>query len=170
MAADEGTPQAAHRNIRALAELAEASLAQRSQTARLSDAVTWFAGTPACLIGHVAWLGGWLVWNAGWLGVSPFDPFPFSLLALILALEAILLSLFILMSQARMQRLADERAHLDLHVNLLAESEATKMLGMLRSLCAHFNLPEAIDGEAEDLEAATDPQALLVAIRENLPE
>jgi len=57
-------------------------------------------------------------------------------MTLVVSLEAIFLSLFIMMSQSRMQRLADERSHLDLQINLLAENETTKMLGMLRSLCS----------------------------------
>ena len=57
-----------------------------------------------------------------------FDPYPFSLLTLVVSLEAILLTGFVLISQDRMTKLADRRAHLDLQVNLLAEQELTAIL------------------------------------------
>jgi uncharacterized membrane protein len=91
-------------------------------------------------------------------------------MTLVVSLEAIFLSLFIMMSQSRMQRQADERSHLDLQINLLAEIETTKMLGMLRSLSSHFALPEAADDEITDLETRTDPKALLGAIKQNPPD
>ena len=59
---------------------------------------------------------------------EPCDPFPFNLLTTIVSLEAIFLTLFVLVSQNRMSREADKRAQLDLQVNLLAEKEATMIL------------------------------------------
>jgi len=104
----------------------------------VSDAITRFAGTTLCLAIHALWFGG-ILWNSGLLPFGAFDPFPFSFMTLVVSLEAIFLSLFIMMSQSRMQRQADERSHLDSQINLLAESETTKMLGMLRSLRSHFD-------------------------------
>jgi uncharacterized membrane protein len=71
---------------------------------------------------------------------SPFDPFPFSFLTLVVSLEAIFLSVFVLMSQNRMTRQADKRAHLDLQIYLLAEQELTTILHMLRGLCKKHNV------------------------------
>ena len=56
-------------------------------------------------------------------------------LNLVVSLEAIVLTSFVLMTQIRMTKLADKRAHLDLQVNLLAEPELTTMLDMLDALC-----------------------------------
>ena len=67
---------------------------------------------------------------------TPFDPFPFPFLTLLVSLEAIFLSMFVLMSQNRMSRQADKRAHLDLQIDLLAEQELTTILRMLRALAA----------------------------------
>jgi uncharacterized membrane protein len=50
-----------------------------------------------------------------------FDPFPFQLLTLIVSLEAIFLSTFILISQNRDMQLAERRNHLDLQINLLTD-------------------------------------------------
>ena len=66
--------------------------------------------------------------NRGGAADKPFDPYPFPLLSLITAVEAIFLSLFILMSTNRANRQADQTSHLDLQVNLQAENEMTKVL------------------------------------------
>ena len=86
------------------------------------------------------------------------------------SLEAIFLSLFILMSQNRSSSQADARAHLDLQINLLSEQESTKMLQMLRSLCRHHGLADASDPEVEHLEHRTEPEELLRELKESLPE
>jgi uncharacterized membrane protein len=70
----------------------------------------------------------------------PFDPFPFGFLMLLVSLEAIFLTAIVLMTQNRMRRQADKRAHLDLQVNLLAEQELTAMLQMLNALCERMGV------------------------------
>ena len=62
------------------------------------------------------------------------DPFPFPLLTLVLSVEAIFLSIFILMSQNRAAKVSDKRGHLDLQLNMLTEQENTKMLRMLEDI------------------------------------
>lgn len=166
----ETTSISSERNIRAICAIERGVQRDRSLPVRVSDAITRFAGTTLCLAIHALWFGGWILWNSGLLPFGVFDQFPFSFMTLVVSLEAIFLSLFIMISQSRMQRQADERSHLDLQINLLAESETTKMLGMLRSLCSHFALPEAADDEITDLETRTDPKALLGAIKQNLPD
>jgi uncharacterized membrane protein len=85
----------------------------------------WFAGL------HVVWFAGWIAWNT-WLVASwrPVDPFPFSFLTLVVSLEAIFLTLFVLISQNNLTRQSERRAHLDLQVNLLAEQESTKTVAL----------------------------------------
>jgi hypothetical protein len=102
-------------------------------------------------------------------GPRPFDPFPFQFLTFVVSLEAIFLSLFILMSQSRSSSQADARAHLDFQINLLSEQESTKMLKMLRSLCRHHGLADASDPEVEHLEHRTEPEELLRELKESLP-
>lgn len=85
--------------------------------------------------------------NSGLVGIHPFDPYPYQFLTFVVSLEAIFLSLFILMSQNRATRQTDARSQLDLQINLLAEQEATKMLQMLQSLCKHQGLAVADDPE-----------------------
>src|SRR5262249_3510911 len=90
-----------------------------------------------------------------------FDPYPFSFLTFVVSLEAIFLSLFILISQGRETRQADQRAKLDLQINLLAENETTKLIQMVRELCRAQNLAIAEDPELAELEAVTNPEGLM---------
>ena len=85
-------------------------------------------------------------------GGSTFDPFPFSLFTMIVSLESIFLSLFILMSQDRTGIQADYRNHLDLQINLLTEDQNTKMLQMLQALCEHHKLGIANDPAIKAME------------------
>jgi uncharacterized membrane protein len=76
-----------------------------------------------------------------------FDPFPFNLLTLVVSLEAIVLTGFVLMSQNRMTQLADLRTHLDLQVNLLAEQELTAILKVVCLVAEKNGI--AVDGDPE---------------------
>jgi uncharacterized membrane protein len=162
----------ARRNVRTIARLESAMLHHRSATARLSDAVCHLAGSGTFIIIHVVWFAAWVLINAGALPIlTPFDPFPFTFLTMVVSLEAIFLSIFVLISQNHMAHLADRRAHLDLQINLLAEQENTIMLRMLRRLCEKQGIHHDKDGEEGDsLFAKTDLEALMKDLEEHLPE
>ena len=130
-------PDATVENVQTVLELDRRARAQRSGSARLSERITRITGTATFAAGNVALLGIWIVLN---LTTRAFDPFPFSLLTLILSVEAILLSIFVLMSENQMAREAERRAQLDLQINLLAEQELTAALVMLRGLCQHAGI------------------------------
>jgi uncharacterized membrane protein len=87
-----------------------------------ADAITRFAGSMAFVYLHVAWFTAWIVVNSGLLpGVGAFDEFPFGLLTLVVSLEAIFLSTFVMISQNREAARSDIRAQLDFETNLRAE-------------------------------------------------
>ena len=67
-------------------------------------------------------------------GLPRFDPYPFKLLCMIVSMEGVLLSTFVLIKQNRMGQRADRRNHLDLQVNLLTEQEVTKVIQMLEAI------------------------------------
>src|SRR6185295_17218326 len=98
-----------------------------------------------------------------------FDPFPFPLLTMIVSLESIFLSLFILMSQNRTGLQADQRNHLDLQINLLAEDENTKILQMLQALCEHHQLPIGSDPEITAMAKRTEVKEVFSELKDNLP-
>jgi len=161
--------QPMERNVRAVAELEQAAIQERTAADRLSDAITRFAGSATFVAWHAAWFTGWIVANVGLVpGVAPFDPFPFSFLTLVVSLEAIFLAIFVLMSQNRMSRLADRRAHIDLQIDLLAEREVTAILKMLRILLDKQGV--SLDRDVLDLLEDTDVTALASDLEQKLPE
>jgi uncharacterized membrane protein len=89
---------------------------------RIADKVTSFAGSLNFVYLHAAWFGLWIVVNVGLLGAAvTFDKFPFGLLTMIVSLEAIFLSTFVMVSQNRQAERSDIRSQLDFETNLRAE-------------------------------------------------
>ena len=160
------TTHPADKNVRAIARLEQAVLHERSRIDRLSEAITNAAATPWFIAVHATMFGGWILANS--LVAEPVDPYPFSLLTLAVSLEVIFLTGFVLMSQSRMARQADKRAHLDLQVNLLAEQELTAMLGMLRALCERFGVSADTEPRVDEMLKETDIQKLSSALDREL--
>ena len=157
-------------SIKAVSDLEHQALARRTAAETFSDLVVSQGGRPWVIAFHTLWFGVWMLWNSGWVpNVHTFDPFPFMGLTTIVSLEAIFLSLFILVSQNRATRRADERAHLDLQINLMAEREATKMLRLLQVLCAYHGLAEAADSEVDEMLRETEPASIARELEKHLP-
>ena len=102
----------------------EAHEDNRTVVQKTADWIAEFAGSIPFLLIHVGIFGFWLTVN--WVhipGVSQFDPYPFGFLTLAVSLEAIFLSVFVLLSQTR--QAAKDRVHADIEydVNLKAELE-----------------------------------------------
>jgi len=159
------------RNVRAIAQLEQKTKADRSSADRVSDAITHVAGSAGFVVAHAIGFTVWIAANVGLVsGITPFDPYPFSFLTLVVSLEAIFLAIFVLMSQNRAARLADRRAHLDLQVDLLAERELTVMLHMLRALCDQQKVElDELGTDVGDLLEETDVNALASDLDEKLP-
>jgi uncharacterized membrane protein len=88
----------------------------------VADKVTGFAGSLKFVYLHSIWFLIWILLNVGLLGAAvKFDPFPFGLLTMIVSLEAIFLSTFVMVSQNRQAARSDLRAQLDFETNLRAE-------------------------------------------------
>src|SRR5438309_4226094 len=89
---------------------------------RAADRITSFAGSLKFVYIHSVWFGIWILLNIGILGAAlKFDKFPFGLLTMIVSLEAIFLSTFVMVSQNRQAARADIRSELDFETNLRSE-------------------------------------------------
>lgn len=158
------------KNIRAIAELEQRALHQRSAADRLSDSITRATGSGPFVVFHIIGFALWILLNVRILPVEPFDPFPFSFLTLVVSLEAIFLSVFVLMSQNRMTRQAEKRAHLDLQVDMLAEQELTAILRMVQGLCQKQGVEVVFrDDRLEELVKETDVHTVAAALEDRLP-
>jgi uncharacterized membrane protein len=143
------------KNISAISEMQRRDVAARKPQERISDSITRFSGSTLFVLLHVIWFGLWILLNIGLIHlpyVSEFDPFPFGLLTMIVSLEAIFLSTFVLISQNRMSALSEKRAELDLQVNMLAEQKAAKTLELLE------HIAQQLDGVYDRFDYKTDPE------------
>jgi uncharacterized membrane protein len=153
-------------NIRAMADLERKALGERTPIDRLTDTVARVAGSTPFMALHAVWFGAWVAVNST---RAAFDPYPYSLLNTVVALEAVFLTSVVLLTQNHMTRLADRRAHLDLQVNLLSEQELTAMLHMLHALCTQAGVHVAIrDDRVQQLLTETDIRKIAVALEHGL--
>jgi uncharacterized membrane protein len=157
-------------NIAAIAKLEEEALNRRTRTERDSDAIVKFIGSVKFLVLHGILVSVWVILNLNLLPVKPFDPFPFGILALIVASESVFLTIWVLISQNRMARQAERRSHLDLQVGMLAEQELTTMLQMLQKLCQHAGVDvKSANLQVQGFSENTDVGKLASELEEKLP-
>ena len=121
---------------------------------RAADRITNFAGSLNFVYIHSAWFGIWILINIGLLGSAlVFDKFPYGLLTMIVSLEAIFLSTFVMVSQNRQSARADIRSQLDFETNLRAEIWAVHIGQALGIDIEHVEhvVREAISGSRAQL-------------------
>lgn len=99
--------------------------------------------------------------KAGWR----FDEYPFPLLSLVLALEAVLLTSCVLIRQNISDRAFERRNHLELQINLLAERESTLSLALLQRIAAHLKCPVENDAQCEELADETEVDEIAQDLR-----
>ena len=96
---------------------------QMSPLERLTDWIAWFSGSLQFLALTAVWFAVWIAVNTLPLGIPAFDPFPFGLLTMIVSLEAIFLSCFVLISQNRQAEKDHLRSDVEYDINIKAEME-----------------------------------------------
>lgn len=100
---------------------------------RIADWIAWFSGSMPFLLLNFVWFVTWISLNTLILPVDPatgergFDPFPFGLLTMIVSLEAIFLSCFVLISQNRQTEKDRVRSDIEYEVNIKAELEVAHL-------------------------------------------
>jgi uncharacterized membrane protein len=156
---DPGMSSVVHRNITALAEVRKREEQRKRPSDRIADSITKFAGSMWCVYGHAVLFGGWLIFNSVHIPhLKPWDPYPFVMLAMFASVEAIFLSTFILISQNRMQRLADRRAELDLQIGLLTEHELTRAIHLLDEVSRRLGAPRPPEPELQEIKRDIRPE------------
>ncbi|MDF5737945.1 MULTISPECIES: DUF1003 domain-containing protein [unclassified Nostoc] len=131
----------------------------------------------ATFFGRSTFMYSLLVILALWIFGSFFDPFlpfdlpPFSWSGQGLDAAALVISTGVLVRQTRQENFAEQRAQLMLQLNLLSEQKIAKIIALLEEL--RTDLPNVInrhDAEAELMQSAADPIAVLEALQKNLAE
>ncbi len=132
------------------------SLRGRSFLTQIADDLTEICGSTPFLFFHVVLFAGWIGLNTNIIpGTVAFDPFPFGLLTMVVSLEAIFLSIFVLVSQNRSSLVNTLREEVHLRVNLIAEEEITKTLEVLAEIRKEVGIKKA-DPELEEMLQRTD--------------
>jgi uncharacterized membrane protein len=134
---------------------------------RVGNRLTVIAGSSTFLVSHAVWFAGWIGWNV-FAGARAFDPFPFGLLTMIVSLEAIFLSVFVLMTQNRESAIAEVREEVTLAVNLRVEEEVTKVLQLVSGLYSRLGYQVADDPELAQMLQPLDADAIERDLTEQL--
>lgn len=151
------------RNIESIVRLEEEDERQLSSLHKVSHRVGWFVGTIHFVVLQVVLIAIWVVWNS--FAAHRFDPYPFPLLSAVLALEAVLLTSFVLIRQNAMDLRSERRNHLDLQINLLAEREATSILKALAEIAQKFDIDLSKDAEHSELSKNTPIESIVRGLR-----
>jgi uncharacterized membrane protein len=134
------------RSIKAKADL------KRTATERMADWITTKFGSVTFLILNFLFFLVWILINTNQISSIPaFDPFPFNLLTTFVSLEAIILAIFVLISQNRTVKVDDLREEVDLQVNLISQKEITKLMKMLEMLLEKQGMSLSQDPELQKL-------------------
>jgi CRP/FNR family transcriptional regulator, cyclic AMP receptor protein len=105
-------------------EVTEAIEMHATTAERIADWLTHMASSIPFAYGNALLFFVWIVLNTSIIpGLRPFDPFPFGLLTMAVSLEAIFLSLFVLISQSRQAARDQIRNDIEYEVNIRAEQE-----------------------------------------------
>ncbi len=141
----------AKNNILKIVQIEQTQKDNRTTGEKISEGIAAFCGSMAFVYVHIVWFGGWVTLNR--IPSLQFDPFPYTFLTLVVSLEAIFLSTFILISQNHETKVTERRNHLDLQINMLAEEESTRTLELVRAIAKKVG----IDCDDESLKALLEP-------------
>lgn len=144
---------------------------QRSRTQRYVEVFTALVGRPSTIITLLAFIAVWIAWN--WFehgnGRKPLDPPPFFWLQGAVALYAALISTFVLATQNREKRHGEQRAYLELQVNLLAEQKTAKIIELLEELRRDMpTVRDRVDHQADAMQLPVDTNAVLNVLEETM--
>jgi uncharacterized membrane protein len=156
-------------NIEGMVALQRREWDATSASQRRFERVSRVFARPAYLMGILLFSLAWIAFNLGCarFGVAPFDQPPFQWLELLASFVALVTTTVVLIAQNRQARFEQQRAHLDLQVNLLTEQKVTKVIHLLEEL--RRDLPmvkDRHDPQATEMQERADTAKLASALDE----
>jgi len=125
---------------------------KRTRAEKIADWVTTSTGSIAFLMGNAILFAAWILINTNQIPSIPaFDPFPFNLLTTFVSLEAIILAIFVLVSQNQNMKVDDLREETHLQINLITEREITKLMKMVAILLERQGVDLSQDPELQKM-------------------
>ena len=166
----ESLPEPVQRNIATIIQLETEHGQKIPLHHQLLERVAVSFSHPKFLYGQIIFFSGW--WLCSYLsshGILPRDLVKFSLREDGLSVASLLISTGVLVYQNRQEKIAEERSHLTLQINLLTEQKIVKIITLLEELRTDLpNIRDRQDLEVAEMQQPIDPQSLLVAIKESL--
>lgn len=153
--------QVTEKNIENILCTEEQRRKNESRPYRLIARVTKACGTVGFLVANTVVFAGWVLVNEL---VVEFDPYPYTFLLFGVSLEAIFLSIFILISQNMADAENERRHHLDLQMNLLTEREMTTLMRPAVHMAEKMGIDDDATKEVRAFAHETDPSAVLMQI------
>ena len=154
----------AKRNVETIAQLEQQLVAHQSRTERWGGGIAGFFGSARFIVVQVVFVAAWIVLNtAKTAWIRPFDPYPFAFLSLIVGIEFIFLTTFVLINQKHQMRRTEQWSHLHLQLSMLTEQEVTKSIKMLHEMSQKLDLkmPTRDEEEVSELSQNTEITALV---------
>jgi uncharacterized membrane protein len=139
-----------------LNEIIKLESVEKTASERIAERIASFTGSMFFVWLHVIWFSLWICLNLETVRSHPVDPFPFTFLTMIVSLEAIFLSTFILIAENHQARLADRRARVNLQIDMIAEREVTKLMHLVVEIHGHLGIHAETDPELENMKQATN--------------
>jgi uncharacterized membrane protein len=134
---------------------------------RLTEQVTAALGTPVALLAILLLTAAWAGANqiCTWLGYTAPDPAPFNGMQVLLSLAALCVTVIILTTQRRADKLSSHRQQLTLELAILGEQKTAKVIALIEETRRdNPQLRNREDAEAADMGRPADPEAVLKAI------
>ena len=162
MPAASEVPSGVKKNIEIIAQVEQQLLRKRAPMERVGETIAQFFGSLLFIVAHLVLLTSWILLNTGRvLDIHPFDPYPFALLSLVVGIEFICLTTFVLINQKHQIRRNEQWSHLHLQLSMLTEQEVTKNMQMLGLVCRRLGLEVAGgDQELKEMTQATSVTAV----------
>lgn len=169
--ADRVDANTEHHHVATVASLHAHAGSSVSSHQRLVERVTQQVGRPRTLYLLLGVVSAWILANlaAPLIGRTAWDPLPCFWLQGVLGIYAALVSTTVLTTQIRQQKHAEQRALLELQVNLSSEEKSAKLISLLEEL--RTDLPSVrnrVDSEAAAMAHAVDPKAVMIALERTL--
>lgn len=158
-------------NIAAVHDFYSREEAKRSQPQRYAEILSNFVARPAFVVLIALFALAWMGANYGLLALQrePFDEAPFHWLQGIIALAALFTTAAVLIKQTRIEKLSEQRDHLDLNISLRIEQKTAKVIDLLEELRRDLpNVENRQDSGASRMQTAMSPERVLAALDEEL--
>lgn len=134
---------------------------KRTATEKIADAITAKFGTISFLFLNLLWFSVWILINTEKIpGIEPFDPYPFNFLTMVVSLEAIMLSIIVLISQNREAKINTIRDEVDTRIDAIAEEKIAKILEMLARLMRKHGIDTSRDPDVKKMQKPVDKHYL----------